>query len=292
VRDLGGPGDGPGEFRSASGIVLAADGRLYVTSRRYTAFNPDGSLAGTWQRVGGGGSPVVANDGVIYESILLGSAQDLLSRRRERLFVGVVVEGDAMQPLDTIRRPVEMVNGWFGSTGNLRGLVPVPFSASRHDHVDPRGGFWTGVTDTLRFVLLSGEADTLRMVERSATPRGVTSAEGAAAIEHLRRQFAEGVLEADPNDVPAHMPLWSSFFVDHTGRLWVERYVPPDEIVAGGARQWEIYDPDGRYLGVVHLPIMNRPTPAVRGNRIAGVVRDALDVEYVVVFELGSGSAR
>jgi hypothetical protein len=72
----------------------------------------------------------------------------------------------------------------------------------------------------------------------------------------------------------------------------VERYVPPDEIVAGGARQWEIYDPDGRYLGVVHLPIMNRPTPAVRGNRIAGVVRDALDVEYVVVFELGSGSAR
>jgi CRISPR/Cas system CMR subunit Cmr4 (Cas7 group RAMP superfamily) len=54
----------------------------------------------------------------------------------------------------------------------------------------------------------------------------------------------------------------------------------------------EIYDPDGRYLGVVDLPIMNRPTPAVRGNRIAGVVRDELDVEYVVVLELGSGSAR
>ena len=48
-----------------------------------------------------------------------------------------------------------------------------------------------------------------------------------------------------------------------------------------GAPDWDVFDSDGRFMGVVTMP--NRFAPrAFVGHRIYGVWRDELDVQYVV----------
>jgi hypothetical protein len=196
-----------------------------------------------------------------------------------------------MVPVDTIERPpalqqpVWMVEYQSVGGGPAEGgTVPIPLSPVRHDAVDPRGGFWTGRTDALHFVHLSGEGDTLRRIERIGSPRPVTPEERHRAIEDLTEQFGEA-LHADPNDMPEHLPFWSGFFADPEGRLWVERYTPAGTGTVG-PRVWEVYDPEGTYLGALDLPLRSDPTPAIRNGRLVGVVQDELGVDYVVAFEV------
>ncbi len=48
-----------------------------------------------------------------------------------------------------------------------------------------------------------------------------------------------------------------------------------------GAPEWDVFDAEGRYLGVVTMP--DRFAPRLfRGDHIYGVWRDELDVQYVL----------
>jgi hypothetical protein len=53
-----------------------------------------------------------------------------------------------------------------------------------------------------------------------------------------------------------------------------------------GPATFDVFDADGRYLGAVTLDVRADLTLAFRGDFVAGVQRDALDVEYVVVHRL------
>ena len=63
-----------------------------------------------------------------------------------------------------------------------------------------------------------------------------------------RRQYAR-LYERDM-PVPDSTPAYRSLLEDETGHLWVERYRLPWE----EARLWEVFDPDGRWLGTVEVP--------------------------------------
>jgi hypothetical protein len=55
-----------------------------------------------------------------------------------------------------------------------------------------------------------------------------------------------------------------------------------------GSRDWDLFDPDGRYLGVVTMP----PRFARRlilGDTIYSVWRDDLDVQYVTRLRIVQG---
>jgi hypothetical protein len=60
-----------------------------------------------------------------------------------------------------------------------------------------------------------------------------------------------------------------------------------------GAREWDVFDSDGRFLGVVTLPHLFSPK-LFRGEKIYGIGRDELEVQYVVglriVGDLGVGA--
>ena len=58
---------------------------------------------------------------------------------------------------------------------------------------------------------------------------------------------------------------------------WLDQRIPP--------RQWDHFGPDGRYRGAVVLPASFSLRHRA-GDRITGVLRDSLDVEYVVQFEV------
>jgi len=74
---------------------------------------------------------------------------------------------------------------------------------------------------------------------------------------------------------PATRPAYGPLAVDDAGNLWVGSYE-----VAGPARSWTVFDPDGRLRATVRVP----PRFALRdvaGGVMVGTWRDALDVEYV-----------
>lgn len=54
---------------------------------------------------------------------------------------------------------------------------------------------------------------------------------------------------------------------------------------------FDVFDPDGRYLGEVRAPegFSLNPSPYIRGDRVWAVVRDELDVSYVVRFRVVLG---
>jgi hypothetical protein len=58
-----------------------------------------------------------------------------------------------------------------------------------------------------------------------------------------------------------------------------------------GSRTWDVFDAEGRYLGVVNMPLRFQPVRFL-GNVIYGIQRDELDVQYVVKLQVvGSGPA-
>jgi hypothetical protein len=300
LGDIGGPvpGDGPGEFRDPRALLLDQHGRLLVMdlrNRRYTAFKLDGDLVDTYRRVGAGGNPVAGLDGKLWESVTL-EREPESGRVLQTAFVGKVIRDGVITPVDSVLRPPPLAgDAWLfeQTTGrgevrtSITGSIPVPFTPERQDRWDPRGGFWTGTTDALRFVRISPEGDTLRIVERAAERSRVTAEDRERAILALVDRYGEH-LTVEEGAVPDVMPLWSGFFIDPEGRLWVERFQPPGAPLLE-PRTWEIYDPEGIYLGALDLLMASEPTPALRNDRLAGSVTGELGVPYVIVYELLTG---
>jgi len=99
------------------------------------------------------------------------------------------------------------------------------------------------------------------------------------AIEELIRGALAGY-RVQP-DQP--LPLFGAFFGDDEGRLWL-----PEFAVAAGRHGYPAYtviSPAGEWLGQVQAPSGLRVLDGARG-RVLGVLKDEMDMESVVVYEL------
>ncbi len=97
------------------------------------------------------------------------------------------------------------------------------------------------------------------------------------------RQHAEGMV------FPEHHPAFTAILLDRVGHLWVQRTDPnagedPVTLAAPGG-WWDVFDPEGVWLGGVEMP-PGFVVSEIGDDYVAGVWRDALDVEFVRVMEL------
>ncbi len=81
--------------------------------------------------------------------------------------------------------------------------------------------------------------------------------------------------------LPEFIPAYQNLIVDDIGNVWVEAYRLPWE------RQpvWEVFDPDGRWLGSIETPTSFRPLQ-IGGDFLLGRHRDELGVERIRLYEL------
>ena len=81
------------------------------------------------------------------------------------------------------------------------------------------------------------------------------------------------------------LPLFGSPFADAAGNLWLPSYRPayPEE-----GSPYTVISPDGEWLGQVETPPRFRILD-VTGGLVLGVLRDEMDVENVVVYEVIGG---
>ena len=91
-------------------------------------------------------------------------------------------------------------------------------------------------------------------------------------------------------------PAYAQALAGPGGTLWVQRIRPPSDMSAEekesfnplqniGAAEWDVFDADGRYLGIVEMPFHFQPL-GFHDSSVFGVWRDDLDVQYVRVMSI------
>lgn len=172
-----------------------------------------------------------------------------------------------------------------------------PFPRETLDAVSPFGYLVAGHNETYTFSILD-PADTIEVEREGFQPVEVTA--GERAEWRARVAFAQRRSGATFRDVPARKPAYRDLRVDADGRIWVHRYaeavkgsepIPElwlDDLDGSVPRiTWaepslnDIFGPDGHHLRCVRIPD-DAEVLASRGSLAWGILRGALDEEYVV----------
>jgi hypothetical protein len=284
VRTIGRKGGGPEEFDGIAGMDWAADGTLWVLdggNMRFAVYDTAGRFITTHRRdVNIVETPWTLgfdSRGNLYDRASVTSHQD------EE--VKVVRFTPVLQARDTFRVPpfeapvFEVVREQGGGNRSIT-QVNVPFSPTQEWRVDPEGFVWVAVTDQYRLTRYRFDGTVDRIVERPMRPQPVTAEQRQKILENYRG-FQQSGGRIDESRIPKTHPAIIHFFVADDGHLWV---APSN----GGRPVMDVFGPDSRYLGQVALsaPLQPAPAPAIRGERMASVVRNADGVESVQLLRI------
>ena len=108
---------------------------------------------------------------------------------------------------------------------------------------------------------------------------GMNADPDPAAVRGMR-----AMLEGFP--LPATIPAYTNLVFADTGELWAQRYHLP----GASMLRWDVFHPDGRYLGRVDVEA-SFEIHAVSEGQLLGVHEDELGVQCVQVRELRRGGA-
>jgi hypothetical protein len=145
------------------------------------------------------------------------------------------------------------------------------------------------MSDRYRVVQRAFDGDTVRVVERAVEPQPVPAAALDSAYARLdTSEFGRRGGHVDRSKFGSTYPLVASMQVDDAGYLWVRG--------GSGAEGpgFDVFDPEGRYLGWAAADVAANSwvPPRIRGDRLYAVVRDSLDVPYVVRARIEGRPAR
>ncbi len=284
---IGATGQGPGEFEILWGLDVDHDGRilLAMTTDEVVVFGPEGRFVDQWRVPGRllSRPPLTVNhDGSVTLGMLL--VTGATPTRQEVAFVRL--DEDAT-PVDTLR---PSPTPWEGDIGP----GPPATAFRRIQRWSPHGFSVLAVTSQ---VALQMEWPGGRIVraERETDPVPYLRAERLeweSYLEFLRGRSGQPERFPDP---PDRKPPVRDIVASRSGEVWVQRATPASgpqpgrsETVAGfpAPPLWveptlfDVFDPEGRYLGSVH----GEPgitVHAIRGDTAWAVTRGPLGVEHV-----------
>jgi hypothetical protein len=279
VRTFGRQGGGPGEFEEPAALLWGPDENLWVVDQRnsrFSVFDTAGTYLTSHPRPGGfaflpwpGGFDSAGNLHDVAVSAKPGSPP----------MVGLARYDRQMEPVDTFARPPFVAETFELRMGNNIMMMGVPFSPQLVWELSPDGDVWLGVNDRYRLHRVNYEGDTLRVVEREFEPLPVTEADRQAGMERLQNFIDRGGT-VDVNRIPSTKPAFRGLAIDEQGYLWVR----PTAEAGEEDHLFDIFDPEGRYLGKLRSPFPVSPAAPLlmRGNTIVAVTQDELGVGYVV----------
>ncbi len=277
----GGEGGGPGEFRDPIGLALGPAGRLWIAdagNARYATYAPTGEAGEDYRRALGGYS-LPWSGGFDAEGRF---HEQTVSFSPEGTRHGVIRMDTLLVPTDTFWYPEYDAEQFIHTSENGRIGAGVPYAPYQRREWDRRGYMWVGVNYEYAITQLTMSGDTVMVVRKPAGERvSVTAEEEREAVEGLDWFVRQGG-RVEPGRIPSVKPVYSSFTVSPAGRLWVRLTPRPEE---EGAR-YDVFGPDGRYLGEVRAPSVLR-YPAFADGRIHTIAADSLGVQNVVRWRVG-----
>ncbi len=281
VRSVGGSGDGPGEFGFNPCARRAVDGEIWVEAGgRWTRFDSEGELLSTQPTTGTLGCGISA----WRDRQFLGILSTFDSETREfdnSILVHDFVDG-RLVPRDTIPMPpsedYESFT-WTGANGRATIVRRVPLTKRPRSLLRDDGGFWVvDASPDYRIVLATLELDTTRIIERAYEPVTVPDSVREEVIANLTEGDRGYPEDWDANRIPRTFPPFEQIHLATNGGLWVQRQIE------GGAWAFDVFDPEGRYLGEVPIPIDMDGSYVQHIDDDYAYLRasDEFDVSYVV----------
>jgi hypothetical protein len=186
-------------------------------------------------------------------------------------------------------------------TAVARTIMSIPFAPGPVWAFSPHGYYAAGVGDRYAVTLFRSGEPVLR-IEREVDPVPVDPDEKAAWKESITanmRRMSPG-WRWDGPAIPDTKAAFRQLEVGLDGRIWVLRYQRAERREVGAEeedrrpsprRDWpeptvyDVFEPDGRYLGAVRVP-RETTVHVMRGDYLWGVTRDSLDVQYIERFKL------
>jgi len=315
IREMGGPGEGPGEFGEAVAIAVMDDGRVVVAdlSRRgYQVF----SAAGEYERlVRMSGAGTATRVGSIRAQPGADAIIGVPSLSRQVLFTGAAFAGPIVLPKSHgIERTIlsgdvgvtdTIAMGWLPPTGledmsegEQRNFAPIPtffmppFSPGLHWGVLKDGG--VAFSDSSAYVVKIARqgAGIVQILRRPIFPEPITGSviraekdrrlrtmeelDPAGTVSPRSRAYIES-LEFFPE-----IPVIRGLGVTRDGHIWVLRR--GDDPVSDGPI--DVLTPDGRYPGSYPAGATTLPDAFGPDGLAAFIERNELDVQTVVVRRL------
>jgi hypothetical protein len=292
LRTFGGAGAGPGELRGAQGLLLGADGLLRVPEKenvRLSYFDPISGFVkshrfyvhttagrGPWRAaMDSTGATAVWSSGPYQGGLWL----------IVRIYDRDMAQVDSIPYHDYSSELVEQSGGVWPVTApnGMRGAVPIPFYRREQFVIDPTGQLWTTVeaSSNLKVTRWKPAGDTLLIFESRRRPDPVSPAERDSAIQALEAPFSSWPAPPRFNhrQIPSTKPPAYSLSLDSQGRLWVRLSDP-----AADSTVYDIFDRGGGYAEtvLVHDRVDPDIPPVVTADTLWAVVRDELDVQFVV----------
>ena len=291
VRRFGREGDGPGEYRAPGDMVVTRDGLLIYDwrPRRLTLLAWDGQVIRT---------------AVVSQWAPFGSRLRMVD---DTTFVMGLTGGHSAPPrpetdgrfwlvrFSTAGAVLDTLIGDEGSESVVRygeGSVTVlgaPFARGPCWDVAPDGRVAYGRGDAYVIALYRAAPD-LRIaasLRRTISPLEATEEDRAAyraAYQRpsfpaaARRRYAEILATVT---YPATWPAYDDLWFDAVGRLWVSRPVH----AADGIIPWDVFTPEGEYLGEVGFP-RGLSIHLIGEHAVYGVLRDEFDVPSAVRYRI------
>ncbi|MGD2045316.1 MAG: hypothetical protein PVJ80_10340 [Gemmatimonadota bacterium] len=277
---IGGEGQGPGEFSSVTSLAWVGRRLLALDlgNGRVAELAPDGTWLGSRPAPGSisGSSATLrfypaSDTTVIQWSIASADGQ------MRRMWVLQGVDG----PLGSWPQPkaeqAETVLLCNRSDGSIH-FFDIPFAGQVLRHPLQDGSGYRAWTAEYRFVLVDADGDTARVVERSWPSLPVTDAmwaEGTAEFEAFRADAPDADCSPGSMERPAERTPIENLLMDDEGRVWIEAARATDTV-------WEVFDARGRLLASVPgFDYDKSVAPSIRGGLMAWVRTDSLDVQYV-----------
>jgi hypothetical protein len=301
LATLGAAGSGPGEFAIGAGPVLVGVGDTIfvpdIQNQRVNRFAPDGSSLGSYRLDLQGGLPTTWADG---------PAGTIVNQVRPIAFPGqeappdtldaIIVRGSDGSALDTLfRMPSGETFDFSSGLPQFHFFVAEPAWALTGD-----GGLLFAVNDRYRIEHYDRSGTLRRVILKPFEREPVTESDREIFTGALERIWRDSGLPPQAVETLTSginfaelFPAFFRFLAGPEGSMWVQDVVSPSQmgpeeregfnpLLSLGSADWEVFDPEGRFLGSVSMPPRFQPMRFL-GDRVYGVWRDDLDVQHVMV---------
>ncbi len=304
LRQIGRPGNGPGELRSPIQMALTTDGHVVVAdvgAQAMVVFDRAGEYVRSLplpMRLGIISGPITAHprDGVIYAALAIPgseSTRDQLVwqplRGEARVLyrspvdpTGTSGEGDGAVRVVGFQRPVFSPTLRWTVLPSGR-LAVVPGTGYRVEVVGAEGTPQHALVRDLPLRETTDrdrERERERRMERLAGGRAVVTGGGGEVSPIVRAALQAQLRQMTFAPV---IPLIEALRADAEGQIWIE-HTPTGSDAIGKV---DVVGPEGGYVGT--LPRQGVPDAFSRNGLVAYVRTDDLGVERVVVYRLPSG---
>lgn len=323
LGDVGGPGQGPGEYMRPYSIAVGLDGTVWLTDaqRRNTviAYSVDGEYLDMWSfqsTISGPPRLVVTHDGIPYMEAMDYEGELRPPIDQDKLRRGVMPmgpgTGDEMLPYPEVdyERPTLSYQGPNGERDRSIPFVPGPAQAFA-----PSGAFVYGVGTEYRFHIEYPDGSRT-VVERYWDPVPVDPDEYESYEAYTTasiRSYHPGWSWNGPA-MPEHKPAFTAFYPGKSGRILVVRRGPgerrdPGECTENPTPQdfvdarenrgesvvgcweatyiWDVFDVEGDYLGELQRPDVDfSGIPFLDGDRMVAAIVDDLGVIRVKKYRI------